>query len=111
MAQRVSIILEDDIDGGEASETISFAVDGTNYEIDLNEQNANALRDALQPYIKHGRRQVRPATRRQRRGAAANSNDGPSAADIRAWAQANGHQVPERGRIPAAVREAYEAAN
>ena len=50
MAQRVQIILEDDYDGGTAVETVSFALDGAEYEIDLSAKNAAGLRDALAPW-------------------------------------------------------------
>lgn len=109
MAQRVSIILEDDIDGSEATQTVSFALDGTSYEIDLNDKHADSLRAVLSGYISAGRKSGSTARRRGRTAAA--PSNGPSAADVRAWAQENGHTVPERGRIPAAVREAYEAAH
>lgn len=109
MAQKVHIVLEDDLDGSEATETVSFSLDGTSYEIDLNEGNATKLRDALAVYIGHGRR-VTGGARRGRK-AAASSNGGASAKEIREWARSNGHDVPERGRIPADVRSAYEAAN
>ena len=107
MAQKVHIVLEDDIDGSEASQTVSFALDGTSYEIDLNDKNAGGLRDALATYIGHGRK-VSGAGRRGRRSAAAG---GTSAKEIRDWARSNGHKVPDRGRIPADVREAFEAAH
>lgn len=107
MAQRVHIVLEDDIDGSEATQTVVFGLDGTSYEIDLNDKNAAALRDALAPYIGEGRKVGRAARRNAR---AAASSGGASAKEIREWARENGHDVPERGRIPADVREAYEAA-
>ena len=110
MAQKVHIVLEDDIDGSEATETVSFALDGTSYEIDLNDENAAKLRDALAPYIGHGRKVSGGARRGGGRRSAA-ANGGPSAKEIREWARANGHDVPERGRIPADVRSAYDAAN
>ncbi len=109
MAQKVHIVLEDDIDGSEATQTISFALDGTSYEIDLNDKNAAALRDALATYVGHGRR-VTGSRRGARRTSSASAN-GASAKEIRDWARDNGHKVPERGRIPAAVREAYQAAH
>ena len=56
MAQKVSIVLVDDLDGSEAAETISFGLDGTNYEIDLNDANASALREALSGYVGHARK-------------------------------------------------------
>jgi len=109
MAQKVNIILIDDIDGSDAVETVAFGLDGTNYEIDLNESNAAALRDALAPYVGHGRK-VGGAQRRRRSGGAPAAG-GASAKEIREWARANGHDVPDRGRIPADVRSAYDAAH
>jgi hypothetical protein len=106
MAQKVHIVLEDDIDGSEASQTVSFGLDGTSYEIDLNDKNAAALRDALAAYVGHGRK-VTGARRGKR--SSATSSGGHSAREIRDWARTNGHNVPARGRIPADVREAFEA--
>src|SRR6478736_2554413 len=108
MAQKVSIILEDDLDGSEASETVTFGLDGTSYEIDLNDKNAASLRDALATYVGHGRKVS--GSRRGRRSAATTSG-AHSAKEIRDWARSNGHKVPERGRIPGDVREAFEAAH
>jgi hypothetical protein len=108
MAQKVHIVLEDDLDGSDATQTVSFALDGTSYEIDLNDKNAEALRDAFAVYVGHGRRLS--GGRRGRRTASAGSA-GASAKEIREWARANGHQVPERGRIPATVRDAYVSAH
>src|SRR3954447_24448692 len=99
MAQKVNIILVDDIDGSEATETVSFGLDGTTYEIDLNDQNAATLRDALAGYIGHGRK-VGAASRRGRRSPAA-ATSGPSAREIRDWARSNGYDVPDRGRVSA----------
>lgn len=104
MAQRVSVELVDDIDGSKAVETVTFALDGTTYEIDLNKKNAAKLRDGLTAFIENGRK-VSGARSRAKRTAAS----GPSAAEIRAWAQSNGYEVPDRGRIPAHVRAAFES--
>jgi hypothetical protein len=106
MAQKVNIILVDDLDGSEADETVSFALDGTSYEIDLNEKNAAKLRDALSGYIGHARR---VSTTRKRKSSA--STSGPSARELRDWARSNGYEVSDRGRVPAEVREAFEAAH
>lgn len=100
MAQKVSIVLVDDIDGTDAEETVSFALDGRDYEIDLNSKNAGKLRDALAPYVGHARRAG--VRKRGRTG-------GPSPADIRAWARENGFDVPDRGRVSQQVRDAYVA--
>jgi len=110
MAQRVHVILEDDIDGGEATETVTFGLDGVSYEIDLNAANAAKLRDAFAVYVGHGRRLGGPARGRGRR-ASAGAADGHSAREVRDWARSNGYTVPERGRIPADVRQAFDAAH
>ena len=108
MAQKIHIVLEDDLDGSEATETVTFGLDGTSYEIDLNDKNAAKLRDALAGYIGHGRK-VGSAPRRGRKAAA--SAGGTSAKEIRDWARSNGYDVPDRGRVSADVRAAYESAN
>lgn len=109
MAQRVHVVLVDDIDGSEAEETVSFGLDGKDYTIDLNTKHATDLREALAVFVAH----ANPTGRRGRRGAKTGSvaATGTSAADIRAWARENGHEVPDRGRVSAEVREAYAAAN
>jgi hypothetical protein len=104
MAQQVNIVLVDDIDGSAAEETVAFALDGKDYEIDLNTKNAQKLRDAMAPYVGHARK----AAGRRRAGRASN---GPSPADIRAWARDNGFDVPDRGRVSTEVREAYLSAH
>jgi hypothetical protein len=109
MAQKVNIVLVDDIDGTDADETVSFGLDGTSYEIDLNDKHAAKLRDALATYVGHARK-VSSAGRRTRSSAKA-SGGGAAAKDVREWARSNGHKVPDRGRIPADVREAYDAAH
>ena len=109
MAQKVNIVLVDDIDGSEATETVSFGLDGTSYEIDLNDANAAALRDAVAAYIGHGRK-VGAAPRRGARRTAPAAG-GASAKEIRDWARANGHDVPDRGRVSADVRAAYDKAH
>ena len=106
MAQKVHIVLEDDLDGSEATQTVSFGLDGTSYEIDLNDKNAAALRDAVATYVGHGRK---VSGGRRGRRSTASSTSGASAKEIRDWARSNGHKVPERGRIPSNVREAFEA--
>lgn len=111
MAQRVQIILEDDYDGGEADETVTFGLDGAEYEIDLSTANATDLRNAFAPWLAHarkvgGRRRSRAAASR-----AVSSESGGSTSDIRAWAVDNGMDVSSRGRISSEVREAYEKAH
>lgn len=110
MAQRVNIILVDDIDGNEADETVSFSLDGKDYEIDLTEKNAKNLRDALAPYVAHARKAA-GSRRRGRSGGGGSSAGGPTPAEIRAWARENGMDVPDRGRVSEEVRAAYAAAH
>ena len=105
MAQRVQIILEDDIDGGTAVETLTFGIDGADYEIDLSEKNAKQLRDALSPWVAKARK----TGGRRKRGTRVAA--GPDLGAVREWAAKNGHKVSSRGRIPATVMEAYEKAN
>ena len=106
MAQKVTVTLEDDLTGGPAEQTIRFAFDGTDYEIDLNAKNAAALSKQLAPYLEHARRAGRVPARRPGRSAAGRQRSG----DIRAWAKEHGLAVSERGRIPASVAEQYHAA-
>ena len=108
MAQKVQVLLVDDIDGSEATETVSFGLDGVAYEIDLSNGNAGKLRTELAQYVDHARKsgsaQVR--RRRQRNGAGREQS-----ARIREWARSHGHKVNERGRIPANIVAEYEAAH
>jgi len=98
MATKITVALEDDLDGGPAAETMRFAIGGTAYEIDLNKKNAAAFRRKLAPFVEHARRAGRSAAGRER-GAA-----------IRAWAAEQGIAVSARGRIPADVVAQYDAA-
>ena len=107
MAQKVNIVLVDDLDGTEATETVSFGLDGTAYEIDLNDGNAAALREALSGYVGHARK-VTGGGRRGRKAAGSSSSN---TKDVREWAKAQGMDVSERGRISADVQQAYDAAH
>jgi hypothetical protein len=111
MAQKVNIVLVDDIDGNDADETVSFAIDGKEYEIDLNSGNAQQLRDVLAPYVAHARRASGGRNGGSGRGRRARSDSGAPASEIREWARQNGWDVPDRGRVSAEVREAYAAAH
>lgn len=104
MAKKITVALEDDLDGGPADQTVRFGVGGTDYEIDLNKKNAKAFRKQLAPFVEHARRagrgQHRPRT----------SSTRQRSSDIRAWAKEQGITVSDRGRIPASVVARYEAA-
>ncbi|MEU8520319.1 Lsr2 family protein [Streptomyces sp. NBC_01216] len=116
MAQRVVVTLFDDIDGGEAAETVTFGLDGKMYEIDLNPANAKKLRKALAPYLAAGRKQTGRTTVGRAGGPGAPVTSykhtalAPDPAAVRAWAQSHKMDVPARGRIPKRVYEAFRAA-
>lgn len=111
MAQQVKVLLIDDLNGGEADETVTFALDGVTYEIDLNEKNADKLRGLLDPYAGSGRRiGGRSQLRRSGRAPVAAKGSGDTA-KVRAWAKEKGYTVSDRGRVPATIREAYEKAS
>jgi hypothetical protein len=114
MARKIVHQLVDDLDGtvlevGEG-ETLTFSLDGVAYEIDLTDANAAALRDSLAPYVSAGRRisasQSASAAGRKRRRSGQQDYSA-----VRAWAKENGYAVSERGRVPASVLDAYNAAN
>ncbi|MDT7706422.1 MAG: hypothetical protein QOG20_2029, partial [Pseudonocardiales bacterium] len=109
MAQVTEVRLVDDLDGGAAAESIAFGLDGKTYEIDLSETHAAELRDALAPFVSAARRggaANAPATRQKTVSRSSRSREETAA--IREWANANGHEVSSRGRIPSSVLEAYE---
>ncbi|SDK41968.1 histone-like nucleoid-structuring protein Lsr2 [Streptomyces indicus] len=111
MAQKVQVLLVDDLDGGEADETVTFALDGKTYEIDLTTANADKLREALAPYVAGGRRTGGRASSARGKGRAAAAGGSEDTAAIRAWAKDNGYEVKPRGRVPQEIREAYQKAN
>jgi hypothetical protein len=106
----VEILLTDDLDGSDLpagkGETVTFALDGKSYEIDLRTKNAAALRKVLAVYIEA----ARPI--RNRRGKkVTRSTIGADARTVKEWARANGYEVNDRGRVPADIRKAFDAAN
>ena len=109
MAQKVKIILIDDIDGGEADETVRFGLDGVSYEIDLSEAHASELRSALGDYVGAARRSNQSKQRSNASSTPASSRN-QEAAQIREWAKENGYNVSSRGRVNSEIVEAYRAA-
>ena len=109
MAQRIQTLFIDDIDGGEADGTVRFALDGAEYEIDLSSKHNDELRSSLRSYIDHARKVSGSA----RRGTPARPGRKPSTVDtvaVRAWARENGHDIKDRGRVPADLVAKYRAA-
>lgn len=113
MAQRTVVRLVDDIEGTELAngkgETVSFALDGVSYEIDLADKNAKKLRDALQFYVEHGRR-VAGRRGRSTSGAASRPAKDYDTAAVKAWAATKKIDVPSRGRLPKSLIDQYKAA-
>ena len=109
MAQKVTVVLEDDLTGGPAEQTIRFAFEGTDYEIDLNTEHAQALRDALARYVSAGRRAAGGTRRPARSGRKASAN-GVNATEVREWAKEQGIDVKDRGRVPAELVVKFKAA-
>ncbi len=112
MARKIVHQIIDDIDGtlldpGEG-ESVHFSIDGKGYEVDLTEENARKLREALAPFISAGRRSVGSLSAKRARPTASSSRD---LAHVREWARENGYTVSDRGRVPATVLDAYDAAN
>lgn len=113
MAKQTITKLIDDISGGAADETIKFAYDGVEYEIDLSTKNANALRAQLEPYLYGARKVGKSATSTRGRGGD-NVKRLPTAQErelrqqMRTWLRDNGWTVPDRGRISAELENAYE---
>lgn len=114
MAQRTVIVYYSDLSGAEIDEQgvgVRFELDGTAYEIDLAEDEHDALRAALAPFVAASRPARTEPTRQLGASSAANRRDEPSSGALRQWARENGFDVPTRGRVPELVREAYKAAN
>jgi len=107
--QKVITELVDDVDGSKAEETVTFAIDGVEYEIDLSKQNANNLRKGLDEYVTHGRRSGGRAARGPAKGRP--GTDKSQAKVIRDWAQTHGLKVSGRGRISEEVSQAYQDAH
>jgi hypothetical protein len=117
MARKVQVTIVDDLDGGVAEESVSFALDGATYEIDLSAENAGALRDALAAYVGAARKVGKGGA--QVKASRARGTSAPSASTaadreqnqaIRDWAKKHGFQVSDRGRIPQEIINKYHAA-
>jgi hypothetical protein len=122
MVQKTLVVLVDDLDGSQAEDSVSFALDGATYEIDLSAEHAAALRDDLAPYVSAARQAGSSAGGNGRRsggqrgsaagsGSSVSSSDRERTAQIRAWAREQGLKVNARGRVPNEVVQAYQAAH
>lgn len=115
MAKQTVYQVTDDIDGrilsDEEGETIQYSLDGRRYEIDLASDNAAKFREILEPYVSVSRKVTGPGRSRQSRSKSRKPGRGHNTSAVRTWARENGFTVPDRGRIPYAVLDAYEAAH
>lgn len=112
MAQKIQTLFIDDIDGGAAEGTVRFALDGTDYEIDLNAKHSEELRSAIGKYVTHARK-VGGSARRAGRGAGRGGRGAGSSlntTEIRNWAREQGYDIKDRGRVPADLVAKYQAA-
>jgi hypothetical protein len=112
VAQKIQTLFIDDIDGGAAEGTVRFALDGTEYEIDLNSKHTEELRSALGRYVSHARKVGGGARRGGRAAGRGGRGAGPTlnTTEIRNWARAQGIEIKDRGRVPAEVVAKYQAA-
>ncbi|HLV56903.1 MAG TPA: Lsr2 family protein, partial [Actinotalea caeni] len=114
MASKTLIELIDDLDGSPAAETVTFAIDGVTYEIDLSDANAAQLRGDISRWTEHGRRVGGRRARTAKTttsGTATASSRKRDLGVVREWAKANGHKVSDRGRVPQPILDAYDAAH
>ena len=107
MAQKVKIILVDDLDGVSAEENVRFCLEGVSFEIDLSAGNAAELRSAVERFVNHARKTSSGRATRTKIASGRNQDS----AQIRQWARDNGYVVNSRGRIQAEIQEAYQKAN
>jgi Lsr2 len=108
MAQQIQTLFIDDIDGGAAEGTVRFALDGADYEIDLSSKHSDELHTALRKYVEHARKVGGTSRRPGARGGRKASTVDTVA--VRAWARENGHDIKDRGRVPAEIVAKYQAA-
>ncbi len=109
MAQKVQTLFIDDLDGSEAEGTVRFGLDGVEYEIDLNVNHAQELREARAPYVSAARRAGAGARRPAKTGRRAPAS-GLTTTEVREWAKAQGIEVKDRGRVPAELVVKFKAA-
>ncbi|WP_299056346.1 Lsr2 family protein [uncultured Nocardioides sp.] len=111
MAQKVSITHVSDLSGDEIKDndapSLTFGWDGTEYSIDLTAKEAEKFYKAVEPYLGVATK----VGKVKRSGSKKSTSNGPAAAEVRAWAKDNGYDVPDRGRIPSEVREAFDSAS
>jgi len=113
MAQKTQVVLTDDIDGSEATQTLTFAFQGVSYEIDVNDDHASALEESFHDWINSARKVTGSRGTKPRRtgGSAGVSGGGRDLNEVRAWLRSNGHEVADRGRVSQTLLEEYDKAH
>ena len=106
MAQKVQVLLSDDLDGSEATQTVKFGWLGAEYEIDLSDKNYASFEKAVGKYVAAARR-----TRGRRVRGAKQSDAAVDLAEVRAWAREQGYEVSDRGRVSGEIMDAYTASH
>jgi hypothetical protein len=108
MAQIVTTVILDDLDGSADARPVHFGLDNISYEIDLSDTNLQGFDEALHPWVQHARRV--PTSGRTVRTSTPGASQDLDLADVRRWAHESGYEISTRGRVPAAILEAYRAA-
>jgi hypothetical protein len=108
VARNEIVRLIDDLDGSEAVDTVSFGLEGVDYEIDLNDEHIDELRGSLMPYIKAGRK-VGAGPSLPQSGAAPKRSSRDDLVAVRAWLVEHGYPVKDRGRVPVAWVADYDS--
>jgi hypothetical protein len=108
MAQTVTTVILDDLDGSTDARPVHFGLDDTSYEIDLSDMNLQGFDEALRPWVQHARRL--PTSGRLAGASTRGANPDVDLADVRRWAHESGYAISTRGRVPAAILDAYRAA-
>jgi hypothetical protein len=111
MAQKTVVELIDDLDGGTAHHSLTFALDGVEYTIDLSDNNAKKLREGLAPFVERARRVGGRKQRGTSRRTVRAGGDREQNQAIREWARQEGHEVSERGRIPQTLIVKFQEAH
>lgn len=109
MAQITTLV--DDLDGESKAEmTLEFGLDGRDYEIDLNDENYEEYRKALELLAAHGRLVERKAVKAKRTlSTGKKTGTMGKTQEMREWLRSQGHQVSDRGRVPQSLVELWDA--
>jgi len=116
MAQKTQVILTDDLDGSEATQTVTFAFQGTSYEIDLNDEHASSIEESFAEWISNARKTAggRSSSSSSSRSNSSRASSTAKRGDldaVRAWARDNGHTVSDRGRVSKNILDAFDASH